>query len=175
MTPPDRRHLLVLAGRAATGGAVYGPGLQAFEVLSDDGTWSWAEVASRSAFFAVAMAVLTVVVRRYSQDTQERDTVARVLSAGALPSGAEPEQWAGRLRVARYRLQSDRTAACAFSVLLAALVGAAALQSAGPDVGVWLYVAALLGAGVVLTVRQHRRLRTAERLSAELEERLASA
>ena len=114
-------------------------------------------------------------VRRYSQDTQERDAVARVLSAGALPPGAEPEEWVGRLRVARYRLQSDRTAAWGFSGLLAALVAAAAVRSAGPDVGVWLYAAALLVAGVVLGIRRHRRLRTAERLAAELEERLAHA
>ena len=129
----------------------------------------------RSAFFAVAVTVLTVAVRRYSQDTEERDAVARVLSTGTLPPGAEPGEWVGRLRVARYRLQSDRTAAWGFSVLLAALVAAAAVRSAGPDVGVWLYAAALLVAGAVLGIRRHRRLRTAERLSAELEERLAHA
>jgi hypothetical protein len=173
-TRGDRR-LRLLAGRAAVGGAVYGPVLQAFDVLSDGRTWSWAEVAMRSTFFAVAMTVLTVAVRRYSQDTQERDAVARVLSAGTLPPGAEPEEWVGRLRGARYRLQYDRTAAWGLSVLLAALVAAAAVRSAGPDVVVWLYVAALLLAGVVLGIRQHRRMRTAGRLVAELEERAAHA
>ena len=72
-------------------------------------------------------------------------------------------------------MQSDRTAAWGFSGLLAALVAAAAVRSAGPDVGVWLYAAVLLVAGVVLGIRRHRRLRTAERLAAELEERLAHA
>jgi hypothetical protein len=175
VTTRGGRRLGLLAGRAAMGGAVYGPALEAFDVLSGGGTWSWAEIALRSAFFAVAVTVLTVAVRRYSQDIQERAAVARVLSAGTLPPGAEPDEWAGRLRVARYRLQYDRTAAWGFSLLLAALVAAAALQSAGPDVGVWLYAAALLVAGVVLGIRQQRRMETAARLSAELEERLARA
>ena len=97
MTTRGGCRLGLLAGRAAVGGAVYGPVLQAFEVLSDDGTWSWAEVASRSAFFAVAMVMLTAVVRPYWMYSQERDAHERVLSEGALPSGAGSEQRARRL------------------------------------------------------------------------------
>jgi hypothetical protein len=172
---PERRRLLVLVGPAVAAGAVYGPALEAFDVLSDNETWNWPDALLRGACFAVMMTVLRVAVRRHSEDTLERAAVARVLSAGTLPQGAEPEEWVGRLRVARHRFESDRVAAPGFAVLLSGLVAAAAVRSTGPDVGVGLYGAALALAGVVLGVRQHRRLYAADRLSAELEERLAPA
>ena len=61
------------------------------------------------------------------------------------------------------------------SVLLAALVAAATLQPGGPAGWGWLYAAVLVVTGIVVGVRQHRRVQTAERLLAEPEDRLASA
>ena len=98
-----------------------------------------------------------------------------MLSAGTLPDGGGPEEWLGRLRTACRRLRRERVAAPGVSVLLAALVAAATLQPAGPAGWGWLYAAVLVVTGIVVGVRQHRRVQTAERLLAEPEDRLASA
>ncbi len=159
---------------AVLAAAFFGPTLQALDVLSFDEAWSWAEAAGRSAFFAVVMALGLVLHSRFSASGRERALVERALTVGALPDDAGGE-WLGRLSAARHRLRSDRTGLPGITALAALLVAVACLQPDGPGAGGWVYVAVLVALGAVFGLRQQRRMETAARLSAELEERLARA
>ena len=164
---------------AVLAAAFFGPTLQALDVLSFDEAWSWTEAAGRSAFFAVVMALGLVLQSRFSASGRERALVERALVERA-PDGRGPArrcrgEWLGRLTAARHRLRSDRTGLPGITVLAALLVAVACLQPDGPGAGGWVYVAVLVALGAVLGLRQQRRMETAVRLSAELEERLARA
>jgi hypothetical protein len=167
---PDR--LTEVLWPAVLAGAFFGPTMQVFDVLVFDEAWSWGEVAGRSAFFAVAMALVNGGLLRVSAAARERAAVQRAVSTGVLPEGVD-EQWTGRLAAERHRLRSDRVGVPVVLTAVAALTVVASLQPDGPGYRGWVLAAVLQGAAVVLALWQHRRLRTAERLSAELEERLA--
>ncbi len=173
-TRADRGRLTEVLWPAALAGAFFGPTMQAFDVLVFDEAWSWGEVAGRTAFFAVAMGLSSAVFLRFSAAARERAAVERAVSAGSLPEGVD-EQWAGRLAAGRHRLSSDRVGVPVVLTAVAVLTVVAVLQPDGPGNLGWVLAAALQGAAVVLALWRHRRLRTAERLSAELEERLAHA
>ena len=173
-TRADRGRLTEVLWPAVLAGAFFGPTMQVFDVLVFDEAWSWGEVAGRSAFFAVAMALLNGGLLRFSAAARERAAVERAVSVGVVPQGVD-EQWAGRLAAERHRLRSDRVGVPLVLTAVAVLTVVAELQPDGPGTWGWLLAAALQGAAVVLALWRHRRLQTAERLSAELEERLAHA
>ena len=75
----------------------------------------------------------------------------------------------------RRRLRSDLVGAPLLSAGVAVLVAAAALQPEGPGGWGWLYAVGLALTGGLLAVRGRRRLQTADRLLAGLEERPAHA
>lgn len=159
---------------AVLAGTFFGPTIQVFELLAFDEAWSWGEVAGRSAFFTVAMGLFLAVALRFSAAVRERAAVQRAVSAGVLPEWAD-EQWVGRLAAERRRRRSDRTGFSVILAVAAVLTVIAVQRPDGPGSWGWVLAAGLLGAGVVFRRWQHRRLRTTERLSVELEERLASA
>ncbi|TFV56563.1 hypothetical protein E4P41_15645 [Geodermatophilus sp. DF01-2] len=170
----DRGQLSDALWPAAFGIALFGPGMQATEVLSGGEAWSWVEAVLRGGFFGACVALAAMVYLRFSARARERAAVERAVSAGALPDDAGAE-WVGRLAAERRRVRSDRFAVPLFSAAVAVLVAAAALQPEGPGGWSWLYVVGLLALGVVVGLREHRRSQTAERLLTELRERLAPA
>ncbi|WP_175561436.1 hypothetical protein [Geodermatophilus obscurus] len=168
-TPGDRSWTPGELWSAAFGGVFFGPGMEAVDVLVAGEAWSWAEAALRGAFFGVCTALAAMAYLRFSARGRERATVERAVSAGALPWDAGAE-WVGRLTAERRRPRSDLVGAPLFSVGVAVLVAAAALQPEGPDGWGRLYAVGLVLTGGLLAVRGRRRLQTAERLLAQLGE-----
>ena len=173
-TPGDRSWTPGDLWSAAFGGAFFGPGMQAADVLVAGEAWSWTEAALRSAFFGICMALAAMAYLRFSARVRERAAVERAVSAGALPRDAGAE-WVGRLAAERRRLRSDLVGAPLVSAGVAVLVAAAALQPEGSGGWGWLYAVGLVLTGGLLAVRGRRRLQTADRLLAGLEERPAHA
>ena len=140
--------------------------MQVSDVLLFGEVWSWREVAVRSAFYAVGVALFSAVALRFSATARERADVGRVVSAGVLPEDADG-MWRGRLAAERRRLQSNRTAVPGLSGLAAVMVAVVTLLPDGPGGSGWLLAAGLALAGGLLAARERRRLRTVERLLRE--------
>ena len=85
-----------------------GPAVQGCDVLLFGEVRSRWEVAARSAFFAVAMAVSSAAALLFSAASRERADVGRAVSTGVRPKAAHAE-WRARLTAERCRLHSDRT------------------------------------------------------------------
>jgi hypothetical protein len=113
------------------------------------------------------MTMFSAVAVRFSATSRKRAAVGRAVSTGVLPEDADGE-WRGPLTAEQRRLQSGRTAVPSLSGLAAVLVGITTLLPAGPGGGGWLLAAGLGLAGGLLTVRERSRLRTVDRLLAEL-------
>lgn len=157
---------------AVVGGAFFGPAVQVLEVLGPGGSWVWRDVLVRSALFAVAMGLVVAVQLRFSAAARERSGVERAVSDGVLPAGADRDLL-HRLTAERRRLRTTRSGAPVVALSLAALVAVLTLRPEGPGGVGWVCVAGLVLGGGLVAARSHRRLRTAERLRGELEERLA--
>ena len=65
-TPGDRSWTPGDLWWAAFGGAFFGPGMQATDVLVAGEAWSWAQAALRSAFFGICMALAAMAYLRFS-------------------------------------------------------------------------------------------------------------
>ncbi|WNV76683.1 hypothetical protein [Geodermatophilus sp. DSM 44513] len=157
---------------AVVAGVFYGPALQGVDTLWHGDSWSWTRVVVSSAFFGVGMVLAWTVVVRLSAAAREREVVERVLRTGALPAGAG-EEWIGRLAAERRRLSRERAGVPVLFLAVSVLLALGAGDAQGPTVGVGSYLAGLLAAGGLVGVWRHRRVQVAERLSAELAERLA--
>jgi hypothetical protein len=167
-TRGDRGRLSAALWPALVGGAYFGPVMQVSDALLFGEVWSWPEVAVRSASYAVGVALFSAVALRFSVTARERADVGRVVSAGVLPEDADGE-WRGRLTAEQRRLQSGRTAVPSLSGVAAVLVAVVTLLPDGPGGGSgWLLAAGLALAGGLLAVRERGRLRTVDRLLAEL-------
>ena len=164
-TRSGRQPLPTVLGPALLGGVFFGPTMQVVDVLFDGVSWSWRRVLLAALFYAIAAGLAGAVAPAVSAAARERIAVARAVSAGALPGGAGPE-WRGRLAAEEQRLRSTRNGVPGMAVLLAAAVAVIALQV--PDATIWLCVAGLLLTGGLAAVVAGRRLRTVDRLAAEL-------
>lgn len=144
--------------------------MQVSDVLLFGEVWSWGDVAARSASSAVAMVVFSAAALRFSAVARERADVGRVVSTGVLPAAAGAE-WRGRLTAERRRLHSNRRGVPGLAALVAVLLAVVSLAPRGPGGAGWILAAGLALGGGLLSVRDRRRLRTADRLLAELGER----
>jgi fructose-1,6-bisphosphatase/inositol monophosphatase family enzyme len=139
--------------------------MQVVDVLFDGVSWSWRGVVLAGVSFAVGSGLANAVAPAVSASARERATVSGVVSAGALPSGAGRE-WVDRLAAEDRRLRSARTGVPGLAAFLVLAVAVIAVQAQDPMV--WLCVAGLVLAGALGASTTDRRLRTVERLAAEL-------
>ena len=158
---------------AVLGGVLYGALVQVLDLFAWGERWNWREAVLGGVLFAVGMGLFLGVQLRFSAAARERAAVARAMSTGVLPEGAD-EDWRRRLEVERDQVRATRAGALGISALLAVLVAVATLLPEGPGGRGWLLAAGLLLLGALVTAREHRRVRTADRLLAQLEERPAS-
>jgi hypothetical protein len=166
-TGTDRGRLSEALWPAVFGGVSFGPTLEACDVLLFGEGWSWSGTAARSVFYAVAVAVFSVVALRFSATARERADVGRAVSTGVLPEAADAE-WRRRLVAERHRLRANRTGVPGVAALVAVLVAVVTLLPDGPGGWGWLLAVGLAAAGGLLTVRERSRLRTVDRLLEEL-------
>ena len=168
-TRADRGRLFAVLWPALPGTLIFGPTLEACDVLLFGEAWSWFGAVVRSVSFAAAMGLGLAAQLLFSQSARERADVGRAASTGVLPEGADGE-WRGRLTAERRRLQVNRTAVPSLSGLAVVLVAVVTLLPRGPGGEGWVVAAGVALAGGLLTVRERRCLRSVERLLAELGE-----
>ncbi len=168
----DPRSLPEVLRQAVLGAALYGPTVQVLDVFVFGEVWNWREAVVSAALFAAGAGLFLVVQVHLSAAARQRAAVARAVSAGVLPGGADRE-WLRRVTEERDRLRATRTGALVVSVFLAVLVAVATLLPEGPDGEGWLLAAGLVLFGGLVAAGARRRHDHADRLTAELEERLA--
>ncbi|MGY1699368.1 hypothetical protein [Geodermatophilus sp. SYSU D00766] len=170
-TPGERGLLTEALGPVLVVGVAFGPLLEAFDVLGFGETWSWRQVLLSGVLVTAGAGLGTAVQLRLSAAARQRAAVGRAVAGGALPAGADGE-WLERLTAERQRLLLSRTGVPSVLALAALLVAATTLLPRGPGDGALLLVVGLALAGVLGGARERRRLHSADRLQAELEERL---
>jgi hypothetical protein len=156
---------------ALAAGCYAGAGAQAAMSLIHRDSWKWVEMLGSGATYALVAVMVAGMQRLFlSRDERARRAmIQRALTAGELPSDAQPEPSRTTLAQTVGELRQVRWVTAALLLPIAGLVAAAAVVTNGNAPGVWV-LAVALAAFVVVPLRWlSRRAERAEGLLARLD------
>jgi hypothetical protein len=153
--------VIVLAGACYVGG-----GTQALVGLLHRSPWDWGQMATSASSWAVGMFLVAALLRlaAFKSARQGGDRAAdRAIKAGALPATAQPDDWIARLTHRVRDLRQSRRILTVMLVLVAALVGIAAVVNDN-DWPVWTLAVGLAAFAVVPFHWHSRQINRGSRL-----------